>query len=144
MIKPFQHWYCDVCGEIIEDPAKGYVIWKSDGDGRATQFTVIHQKKCDDKTFHSSAALNDFLGDQGLARLTAFLSYGPIISDRTEARSKGVENIDEFIDFFRRMQIPYYEEARQKFGEPEVQERLSDYNEIAPYFPSTLREVIEM
>jgi len=30
MLQPLKQWFCDVCGEVIEDPEDGYVLWSVD------------------------------------------------------------------------------------------------------------------
>ena len=53
-------------------------------------------------------------------------------------------DLDDFVDFFRRVQTPYYEQARVRFGERDV---LVDYhadNAFAPYLEEGLINIIEM
>jgi len=40
-----------------------------------------------------------------------------------------VGDIDAYVDLVRRLQTPYYEEARARFGEEDVANWLSDANE---------------
>ncbi|MDD4456999.1 MAG: hypothetical protein PHC98_05350 [Syntrophotalea acetylenica] len=143
MLKPLQQWYCDVCGEIIEKPSDGYVIWKRGADLKSSDFKIIHQGKCDLNSHIASSALSDFLGQDGMAYLTSFLSHGPVRVRLSGPSSCEIKDMDEFTDFFRRLQLPYYEEARRRFSAPKVLERLSDWNEIAPYFPDEMKKTIE-
>lgn len=144
MLKPLEQWYCDTCGHVIESPSDGYVIWKTDDNQKSSNFKIIHQGKCDQKSYISSAALPDFLGQNGLAYLTGFLSIGPVKEKIGQGSHCDIKDMDEFVDFFRRLQIPHYEEARRRFSDHEVLERLSDWNEIAPYFPEELEKIIKM
>lgn len=144
MNNPLEHWYCDVCGNVIEKASDGYVIWRTNDDHKSFDFKIIHQGKCDLKSYTSSAALEDFLGINGLVRLTSFLSLGPLKQALGQATHNDIINTDEFIDFVRRVQIPYYEEARRKFAMHDVLEWHSDSNEVAPYFPGALQEIIKM
>lgn len=41
------------------------------------------------------------------------------------------------------MQIPYYEEARRHFSNHDLLENFSDANEVYPYLPERLKEIIE-
>src|SRR5262249_32907976 len=112
MTKPLTSWTCDVCGDVIERVEEGYVVWKSDG-AKAADFKIIHQGKCDHERddHNASAALADFLGDNGLAYILSFLSAGPVQSALGRRPHCEITDFDEFVDFFRRVQLPYYEEA---------------------------------
>ena len=142
MLKPLEQWYCDKCGEIIENYQNGYVIWKQDENYKDYDFKIIHKSKCDDKNFRSSASLSDFLGKRGLVNLTSMLSIGTIKINLGQKGGK-VRDLDEFIDFFRRVQLPFYEEARQKFNKHEILDMMSDANEIFPYLEEQLKDIIK-
>jgi hypothetical protein len=141
MDKPLTQWYCDVCGEPIDTPDRAYVIWKSDpaDQHRDHSFKIIHQKRCDRDDHHLSAELKDFLGADGLAKLLSMVSYGPL----KDSKSAGVKDMDEWVDFVRRCQIPYYEEARRRFHDPDIQEDLYDANEVFPYLTDSLKSIIK-
>mgnify|MGYP003351512562 CR=1 FL=1 len=143
MDKPLTVWYCDICGGRIEDINEGYVIWKTSPGIRAENLTVIHQTKCDSNDFPASAALKDFVGPEGLAYLLSFLSLGPIMARRGQKSHSSVVDLDGFVDFVRRVQTPYYEEARRAFGAEKLREWFSDSNEVAPYLPERLKGIIE-
>lgn len=134
MLKPLEQWYCDVCGEVIERPRDGYVLWKQDDKLQVYDFTIIHKGKCDQKNYPCSMDVETFLGAEGFVYLTAFLSLGPI---KVAAGSKWAKafDMDEFVDFMRRMQTPYYEDARRLYDSEEMSERLGDANEVLPYLP---------
>lgn len=141
MTTPLTTWYCDVCGEKIEDAKKGYVIWRTDTKLKTHDFKIIHQKKCDQKDHMASGALRDFLGEEGLAHLLAKISLGPVMLKCGQKSYCQVKDLDEFVDFFRRVQTPYYEEARREFSTPEFQNDFSDANEVYPYLPKTLKKI---
>src|SRR5690606_4189633 len=116
--------------------------WQSSDDGYY-DFKIIHQGRCDRKRYPASSALQDFLGPQGASYCLTFLSYGPVIArDSNYSRCK-VTDLDEFVDFMRRVQVPYYEEARRLFGHPDVRSDLADANEFYPYIPDTMKSLIE-
>ena len=144
MIEPLKQWYCDVCSEIIEKPNNGYVIWKQGDDHLGYGFKIIHQSKCDDKSYRSSEALRTFLGEDGRNYLLSFLSIGQIKINLGQVSSSRVKDMDEFVDFFRRVQTPYYEEARRRFNESELLDYFSDSNEFNPYTEEALKEIIEL
>ncbi len=45
------------------------------------------------------------------------------------------------MDLFRRLQTPYYEEARRRFGKSEVRYQFSDSNEHYPYTQEVLQRI---
>lgn len=144
MDKPLTKWYCDVCGEAIEDVKKGYVTWGRDSDSKACGFKIIHQQVCDDGNDPSSAALSDYLGNDGLAYLLSKLSLGPIKGALSSDSYCCVGDTDEFVDFMRRVQTPFYEEARRYFANRNVLDHFYDSNEVAPYLPKILQRIIEL
>lgn len=141
-LKPLEQWICDHCGEVIESSREAYVIWHpEDQDGRLVRsdFRIIHQGRCDDENLISSAPIRDFLGVDGIAYLTSFLTLGPALGASSD---RGVNN-DQFADFFRRVQVPYYEEARRKFQDPEVKHYLQGSSEVATYLQEDLKKIAE-
>jgi hypothetical protein len=143
MDKPLTKWYCDVCGHPIEDVEKGYVIWKTTDELKSHSFKIIHQTTCDLNDHHSSAALKHFLGERGLVYLLSMLSFGPIKKRIGDGSHCHVADMDEFVDFTRRLQTPFYEEARRYFSNPELLENYCDANEVLPYLPEQLEKIIK-
>ncbi len=141
MSQPITKWYCDVCGEVIDDVKKGYVIWKSNEHGKSHAFKIIHQTKCDQRDHSLSAALRDFVGDDGMTKLLSHLSLGPIKRRLDQTSRCDVADFDEFVDFFRRVQTPFYEEARRHFGNENLIHEFSDANEVLPYMQSELEKI---
>ena len=143
MTTPLTTWRCDVCGELIDSPESGYVIWKTDSNLLSHSIKIIHKIKCDLKDHHDSAALSDFLGESGLAYLLSKLSLGPIMKSMDQSSFCQVADMDEFVDFFRRVQTPFYEQARTKFGSAEVQSDFAGSNELYPYLPESLKSIAD-
>lgn len=108
---------------------------------RAYSFKVIHKARCDKDDHISSSALGDFLGNDGAAYLLSFLSVGPLKKRKDMPEYCGVRSVDEFVDLFRRLQTPYYEQARANFKDPDVHEDFSDANEYYPYVPDVLKRI---
>ena len=142
MLIPLEQWICDRCGEIIESPSDGYTIWRSNDEGRPFDFKIIHQSRCDDRTYSCSMDIESHLGANGLTRLTSYLSPGPVQRNLGREDFKTPVDLDEFIDFFRRLQLPHYEEARTKFASHELLDDLSDANEVYPYQVQVLKDLI--
>lgn len=152
---PLEAWVCDTCGELAtSDDNSGMVVWQThDTDGRFDyyDFKIVHKTiasdphpyRCDpgaENGFTSSLPLNAFLGADGLALLLSWLSQGPLKSGGTEPR---VVDMDQFVDLVRRVQTPYYEEARSRFDDERTHYWLGDANEYAPYRPDTLRRIAD-
>ncbi len=142
MDTPLSTWYCDVCRSSITDFKKGYVIWKSADEGYYG-FKIIHQRNCDQKDHTASAALEDFLGARGLSYCMSFLSLGPVILNNGSKGYCKVRDFDEFADFVRRVQVPYYEQARRLFSNNSLLADYSDTNELYPYIPENLQNIIK-
>lgn len=134
-------FYCDVCGQPINDVKDGYVIWNTTDQLKSHGFKIIHKVKCDLKGHIASSALEDFLGPDGLTYLLSKLSFGPLKKSIDQPSYSTVESLDEFIDLIRRLQIPNYEEARRYFSNPEVIQDHSDSNEVSPYMQSELTAI---
>ncbi len=118
---PLKQWKCDACGRVIEDPEVGWVEWVG-GSTRGTKahgFRIVHNSsRCQ---YPSSSRVHDIhlthlLGPDGLDRLLAMLTPGW----HTGSREEGVTHLDEWAEVVRRLQIPYYEEARQHWSNAEA------------------------
>lgn len=133
MDQPLVKWYCDSCGDVIEDVNGGYVIWEHTREGKLRGFKIIHQSRCDRHDYRASAALRGFVGPDGLARLLAFLSDGRLRAKAGQVSRCDIEDMDEFVDFFRRVQTPLYEEARRLFKDTDLRIDYADANETLPY-----------
>ncbi|PPI47039.1 hypothetical protein [Rathayibacter tritici] len=135
-------WICDTCGDNIADPEKGLVVWRVDDELRRSEFRIVHKGACDDD--HSSSiqttGISELLGDIGQARLLSWLSYGPIKNYGNRLR---INDLDSYVDLFRRLQTPWYEEARPHLGSRQVEETWGDANEFAPYDSHSLRRIAE-
>ena len=121
-VEPLTRWECDECGGPVT-VKDGYVVW-ADKEGVDHRFRIIHQTICDDNNrYLSSLPLSDFLGADGLSKLMSFMSYGPL--DDTpgeEIIPHRIKDVNLFVDFLRRVQVPYYEEARRWFSDGDERE----------------------
>lgn len=142
MDQPLTHWYCDVCNKKIDSVANGYIVWHDPAiPGQGPHgFKIIHQGTCDIGGHNSSTALGDYLGADGLTQLLSHLSYGPI---QQHQGTPAQPNSNEFVDFIRRLQTPYYEEARRKFGKSTVKQAFHGANEYYPYLQAQLIDIIQ-
>ena len=142
MHQPLTKWFCDNCGEVIENVDVGHVVWKRDQDLREYDFKIIHRKCDESNQFPCWDSLKDFLGPDGLSHLLSFLSLGPFLSRPGVSSTLGLANNDQFVDLVRRVQLPYYEEARQYFLREGMTDRMAGENEMSPYRVESLRELI--
>jgi hypothetical protein len=139
-MQPLTTWICDACGDDITEPKKALVVWKS-GPGLAyTDFRIVHKgQKCDDRSFTMSAQLDEMLGLRGQAWLLAWLTPGPLKPPPSDPSPR--VDLAQFVDIFRRLQTPWYEEARLHWGDEDVAEEWADANEVAPYMPESLERI---
>jgi hypothetical protein len=137
-------WRCDSYAEAITDPTMAFVAWRST-DRQFQDFQLVHKsvdgRTCDpgvEAGFRESLDLDAFLGLVGLVRLLARLSAGPV---RNYPGYNRVRDLDQYVDLFRRVQAPSYEEARPYIGDEETHHLFGDPNEISPYVPDILEYV---
>ncbi|WP_420121434.1 hypothetical protein [Nakamurella sp.] len=78
------------------------------------------------------------LDRDGLSLLLAFLSAGP---GRPGEGGPAVQDLDEFVDLIRRLHVPYYEPARDRFDDPAVREALRRGDRVGPYQSPELRRL---
>lgn len=148
MDKPLSVWYCDRCGGEIDNPKDGMVLFDIVRDLALGvvlhgNFSLVHHSKCDDGKKSGSMHLETFLGDNGRTHLLTFLSVG-IFDSQAATRTIPIQvaSIPNFVDFFRRVQVPYYEEARRLFFDRDVREHYAEFGN-AIYYPDTLKGMIE-
>ena len=141
---PNTAWSCDRCGEGVS-LQDGFVVWAREASGEGG-FRLIHRAVCDpgNRRYTYSQQLADFVGPDGLSYLMSFLSLGPIKIALGESRSGPlVSDLDEFVDFVRRIQVPGYDRLRSRFGEADVLEQYADWNESDPYQQAAISRLLE-
>jgi hypothetical protein len=146
-----KQWVCDVCGQVIKSPKEGYVVWKyREIYNGYFEYKILHQNSydehknktgCDkDKTYISSLPLENFLGIEGMVTLLGMIDPGPL---HLPEYKEQISNIRCFLEFFRRVQLPYYEEARLYWENAKNDGFFERANDIEIYLPSTLQEIIQ-
>ncbi|MFB6230476.1 MAG: hypothetical protein ABEL04_04895 [Salinibacter sp.] len=141
MLDPLEQWICDTCGEVIDGKENGYTIWKQDDDRRLHSFKIVHHPDCLQDDHLLSTSLARMTGMLGMTKLLSYLSLGPYHNG--EGGERKPRDFDEFVDFFRRLQVPYYEEARLYYDQEEALHMMGGANEYAPYLPRKMRRLIE-
>ena len=155
-LRPLKQWICDFCGEVIASPVDGWLEWLDDADHRAHEFKIVHHfpaspqretrsNGCYHYSKHPDRAdmhLDSFLGADGLAYLLSFIDIGykEIPSHREGPR---VRSTREWAELFRRLQLPYYEEARLYWDRAESDGFFGGCNQIWPYLEGNLAEIVK-
>lgn len=151
MLKPLETFYCDTCGTLISELSHGFVEWNvTEGEepldfGWRIAHLMPHSPKNSTVGCHKglakSAPLKDFVGPDSQAQLLTFLDIGEHIKG-SELRSS-VRDLREFVEFVRRISIPFYEEARIYWDEAIEDNAFEGLDEIGPYTQNTLKALIE-
>ena len=127
MLKPLTQFYCDCCGAIIKEPSQGRVEWlwvfdQVKADYIAKEHRIIHdagysphpRMNCYNLYANGKIVdlpLTQFLDPQtGIAELLSFIDPGP--KQEPKYTGPGVKDLRAYIEFMRRLTIPYYEDAR--------------------------------
>ena len=153
-LKPLQQWICDYCGKVISTPEDGSLEWLDDQQHRAHGFKIIHRLPASPRKLareegcchyrkhpdESKCGLKTYLGTNGLVHLLAFLD---VASDDAENKGPWVRNMREFVELFRRVQLPYYEEARLYWSDAEADDLFDGANQVSPYLEPALKDIVE-
>lgn len=142
-------WVCDLCGAEITKPEVGLVIWRESDNRPMYDFKIVHKEmapwycwqKADAVGYRASYELGWCLGIDGLSTLLSWLSRGPV--DGGGHPEVALEDLDDYVDLVRRLQTPYYEQARRRFSDEDVRQRLVGVNEEYPYMVENLRWAAE-
>lgn len=145
-LQPLTQFVCDACGEIIENPAQGWLEWQVSsvsGERKLEGFRIIHYapfsprraRKGGRCNYPSDGTVQDThleqcLGVDGLARLLAMLERFP-------------QSSLEIVEIIRRLHVPFYEEARRHWEAAESDGLFDGANEYYPYMQEVLTTVIE-
>jgi len=142
MIAPLTHWTCDGCGQDVSSP-DGQLTFRNEAAEPflAYEFRIVHAATCHPFSDNIvTEPLHTYLGADGLTRLLAYLTAGP---GRAPEPGLAVRDIDEFVDLIRRLHTPYYEQARERFADPQIAQALRTDDRWHPYRPANLRRLAE-
>lgn len=153
MLKPLEQFICDECGEVIEDPKDGFVEWVYDGKA-AYGFRIVHVRsvspyknvtgcfKYTDYKGRSDVPLSDYLRTKH-QKLYSLLDIGDILDPDGLFKIR-IADFREYVDFARRITIPYYEEARLYLNQA-IGDGFLDPggNEVRLYMEDVLKSVVE-
>lgn len=154
MLKPLEQFICDKCKMIIENPSEGYVEYLSvntksyeELSQTRSQFKIVHHNGRVNCSFHDrtiekqTLPLSDFTGENRLNVIFSFLDEGYILSP--EKSKVNVEDRREFINFARRLTVPYFEEARLYFDQAISEGYFDGENEFFLFSKNKLKMIVE-
>lgn len=151
MMKPLEEWVCDTCGKTIEEVDQGWVEWLSNDAGYAADFRICHKSassplpgSCQrhlENPGIQDLSLDDFVGPKGLVTMLSFVDPGATFEP--EYPGHRVRDLREWTELFRRLHLPYYEEARLHWDAAVDDGYFSGANEVWMYLPETLKDLIE-
>ena len=145
-LSPLKQWFCDSCGEVIEDPEDGWFEWHSAKDHTISSFRIVHHRL---SCMYNQAALTKqgiMVADHHLSVLLGSNGLADWLF-RIELSEKGkagkIKDLVELVEILRRLHIPYWEEARLywdrayrdnfhdgcDFGEATLQSMIEQYEE---------------
>lgn len=159
MLRPLEQFICDECGDIINTPKEGYVEWESERlpDGReyCHGFRIVHAYFASPKkdrhgegcyrygnSEHRLDIDLDFFLRNVHQEMFSMLDLG-IYHDPENHRGSSIQDYREFVDFYKRLTIPYYEEARMYITQA-LQDGFigGDENELYLYTPELLERIV--
>ena len=159
MLEPLKQWICDSCSGIIESREDGWVEFltenapQNQGFPRSLYygFIITHDDqtsplkplKCEYSRNKGSGSqrIDVFFKEAGYVHLLSFLDLGKYANKKYEGPQ--VKDIREFVDFMKRLTVPYYEEARQYFDQANKDVEFHERLNVGIYGPEFLKNVIQ-
>lgn len=149
MLKPLEQFFCDTCGKVIDDIDKGWVEWLDETDEETgvslnSNFRICHHNtRCQKLADHhdcSDLPLSEFTGNVGRIQLLSLIDIG--LYHNSDYTGPGIKDFREYVEFTRRLTLPYYEEARMYWDQAISDGFISDESEISIYMPDYLQRMI--
>ena len=162
-LKPLQEWICDTCSQVIGCPEDGWVEWLDDDTHLYYGFRIRHV--CNRSTLHVAGpthtgcqryyrhlpaggpGLNDLpltmlVGPDGIAQMLSFIDQR--VGSYVREPACRVRDLAEWTTLFRRLFLPYYEEARLYWDAAEHDGYFADHDPVSAYCPQVLQQLIEI
>jgi hypothetical protein len=144
-LKPLHQWICDGCQDLIAEPTHGHLEWLAleEDHFKAHGFRIVHHSprsprrpagncyRYEERPGRRDMSLDTYVGSNGLPKLLMLLDPGP--PHLPEIRRPGVRDVGEWVELFRRLHIPYYEEARLYWDRAEDDGDFDDANALWLY-----------
>lgn len=111
--EPFVRWRCDECGQQIDDPVDGWVEWR-ERDGALHEFRIVHHISASPRGGPQGCYGSDIAGNMLLERTLAVDGLAWLLGMLD--RSTVVQS--QFAELVRRLQLPFYENARVHTVDP--------------------------
>lgn len=160
MLLPLTEFICDTCRQIIKSPQEGWMEWISldnpvKGVNEIHSFRIVHQKyysplkensgqgcyQHGNKSGRNDNGLNAVIrNDNGISYLLSLLDPGPY--HLPTYGGFAISDMRNYVETFRRLTIPYYEEARTFWSRACQEGYFQDDNELAIYKPENLQKLI--
>ncbi len=143
-LKPLEQWICDTCGQVIMTPADGYLEIARDENRLISDMCIVHHS-CKSPIgncysgYAGSLPLTAVTGQDGLAYMLSLIDPG---ENFCEYRPR-ISNMRKVVEIFRRLHLPYYEEARLYWAEAQYEDYWGGANEVWTYQPQHLAELCE-
>lgn len=148
MMIPLKQFICDTCGGVIQNIQVGWMEWLSIDDPKKIlyeKFRICHHEnrcmKYANDPEVNDGHLEDFLDEDGRLDLLSMIDPGPFVKANFDGPS--VVDLRQFMEIYRRLTIPYYEEARQYFNLAKSDGMLEDCNGVTLYKESMLCTIIK-
>lgn len=153
MLRPLQQFICDECGQTIENLEDGFVEWINDEES-VRGFRIVHNtRQSPYQTRTGCFKYTDYKGRSDIPlshymrlahqELYILLDIGDAVDPNNTFKTR-VKNFREYVDFAKRITIPYYEEARFYLNDALSEGYLDPgINPIALYKEETLLNIVE-
>ncbi len=148
---PLMQWFCDRCGGVIAKPKDGWVHWRRDKERNVYDIEIVHhllasprggEHGCYSARPECDMHLDQMLGPSGIVHLLRMMDIGA--HHDGEGRHVGkVKDVRNWVEVFRRLHVPYYEEARLYFDRARSDGDLEGMNEVALYTERVLKRLVE-
>lgn len=143
---PLSAWRCDKCGETV-NAENGWLEWESDIKKGPRNFHIVHNRK--ECYFHDSSPnrkdnhLHYYLGAYGREDLLSFLYPGDFFVNNFTGGNWSYPDIPQFTEIFRRLHVPFYEEARIYLGQAYSNGDMEGANELTITSASFCKDIFE-
>jgi hypothetical protein len=152
MLIPLKQFICDACKNVIEVPEKGWLEWITDpGTRMAHSFHIVHHFPASPKEGQVRCYLHhDAQGrsDEPLASVMSSLIPNLLMHLDVGAYHNPnyvgprVGDMRNYVEIFRRLTIPYYEEARLCWEDGIEGGDFDMHNEVSIFQEEFLKELI--
>jgi len=148
MLEPLKQFICDDCEQNIEKLKDGCVEWLQDRDSNNFSFRIVHHASASPRRPGGNCYQHEPAGATRMnLHLDSFIEIAPIellnyLDPQFNQRRK-IKDYNNFVDTYRRLTLPYYEEAKRYWGKASRDGFFNDMNEVSMFLPDTLKTLID-